>query len=269
MLTGSVNPQGQASTYYFRYGPTAAYGSQTAGASAGGGTASIKVSAVVGSLAPSSTYHYRLVAASASGMRAGTDHSFKTARPSTVALAAFPTTITFGQTITLGGRVGSPAAAFAAVTLQSATSLAGPFGTVATTTARAKGAYQFGPFPPSSNAYFRALANGSSSPPALVLVRFGVSLSASTTHPKRGHFVRFQGRVAPRHNGLRVFFQRLGPNGRWHTVARTRLRATRGNASRFLVRVRAGRSGLYRAIVGPDASHARGSSRSIRIRPHG
>jgi hypothetical protein len=268
-LTGSVNPKGQATTYYFQYGPTAAYGSQTAGASAGAGNATVNVSAGVGSLNPNSTYHYRLLAASTSGLRAGADHSFKTARPSAVTLAAFPTAITFGQTIIVGGRVGSPAAAFAAVTLQAAASLAGPFGNVATTTAGAKGAYQFGPFAPSSNTYFRALANGSSSPQALVLVRFRVTLSASTTHPKSGHRVRFQGRVGPRHNGLRVFLQRLGPNRRWHTIARTRLRAAGSNASRFVLQVRVGRSGLYRAIVGPDASHARGSSRSIRIRVHG
>src|SRR5262249_5863736 len=149
--------------------------------------ASVHVSAGVGSLNPASTYHYRLVAASTSGLRAGADRSFKTARASAVTLAAFPATVTFGQTITLGGRVGSPAAAFAAVPLQAAARLAGPFGNVATTTAAAKGAYQFGPFAPSSNTYFHVLANGSSSRPALVLVRFRVTLSASTTHPKRRH----------------------------------------------------------------------------------
>jgi hypothetical protein len=264
-----VNPGGQATTYYFQYGPTTAYGSQTPPTSAGGGSASVHVSAAVGPLAPNTTYHYRLVGTNASATRAGADRSFKTARASAVTLAASSAAITFGQAVTLSGRVGPPAAAFAAVTLQAAASLAGPFGSLATAITGATGAYRFAPIAPPSNTYFRAAANGSSSAPVLVLVRFRITLSASTTHPKRGRRVRFQGRVGPRHDGLRVYLQRLGPHRRWHTIARTRLRATAGNASVYSLQVRAGRSGLYRALVGPDASNARGSSRAIRLRVHG
>jgi hypothetical protein len=268
-VSGSVNPKGLATIYFFQYGPTAAYGSQTPAASAGDGTASVHVSAAVGSLAPNSTYHYRLVATNASATRAGADRSFKTARASVVTLAASSTAITFGQPITLGGGVRPPAAAFAAVTLQAAAGLAGPFATLATTIAGATGTYRFAPIAPQSNTYFRAAANGSSSAPVLVLVRFRITLSASTTRPKRGHRVRFYGRVGPRHNGLPVYLQRFGPKRRWHTIARTRLRATAGNASIYSLQVRAGRSGLYRTLVGPDPSHARGSSRAIRLRVHG
>jgi hypothetical protein len=268
-LTGSVNPEGQATTYYFQYGPTAAYGSQTPVVNAGSAATSVAATAAVGSLTPNRTYHYRLVGSNATALRVGADHVFRTAKPSSVTLVASPATITFGQTTVLSGGVGAPAAAFAVVTLQAAARSAGPFGNLTTTIAGAKGAYGFAPIAPASNTYFRTGANGSSSTPVLVRVRFRITLSASTTHPKRGQRVRFRGRVGPRHNGLRVFVQRLGPKRRWHTIARTRLRATAGNASVYSLHIHAGRSGLYRAVVGPDASHTRGSSRAVRIRVHG
>jgi hypothetical protein len=40
-LTGTVNPNGEPTTYYFEYGPTTSYGSQTTTTSAGAGTASV------------------------------------------------------------------------------------------------------------------------------------------------------------------------------------------------------------------------------------
>jgi hypothetical protein len=69
-LSGSVNPgaagqPGQdATVYYFQYGHTVAYGSQTpvpAGA-VGEGEAPVSVEATIGSLEPGSSYDYRLVA---------------------------------------------------------------------------------------------------------------------------------------------------------------------------------------------------------------
>src|SRR5271156_2540234 len=42
-LAGSINPQGSATSYYFQYGPTKAYGGQSAIASAGTGTKSVSV----------------------------------------------------------------------------------------------------------------------------------------------------------------------------------------------------------------------------------
>jgi len=58
-VNGTVNPEGQATTYYFEYGTTTSYGSQTATADAGSGTASLAVSAQLASLTPDTTYHNR------------------------------------------------------------------------------------------------------------------------------------------------------------------------------------------------------------------
>jgi hypothetical protein len=263
-LTGTVNPESQATTDYFQYGPSTAYGAQTPAAAAGSGKKNVNVSVAVGSLSPSTTYHYRLVATNASGTTVGVDHSFKTAIAA-VTIAAVPNPIVFGQATTIAGLVRGAHAAHATVTLQRATSAAGPFVNLAATTADPKGGFSFAGVRPAANTYFRAVANGVTSAQLLVPVRFRITLAVSTHRPRRGHLVRFYGRVAPRHDGLLVQIQRLGSDRRWHTVARARLRSATGNSSAYSRRLRA-RSGLYRAIVGPDSHHARGFSGAVRIR---
>jgi len=62
-LTGTVNPSGQATTWYFQWGASAAYGQQTAPQSVSGSASSQAVTASLqGLLAPGTVYHYRLVA---------------------------------------------------------------------------------------------------------------------------------------------------------------------------------------------------------------
>jgi hypothetical protein len=264
-VSGAVNPKGAATQYFFQYGHTTAYGSRTAAANAGAGTKNVSVSAAIGSLQPNTTYHYRIAATNASGTTFGADRRFTTSKASTITLAASPGTIVFGQATTLSGRVLPPGPVRTTVTLQRATRPTGPFVTVGSTTSNSKGDYSFGPIHLGANTYFRALTNRVTSPTVRVAVRFRISLFASTTHPRRGHRFRFHGTVSPRHNGLRVTLQRLGRDGRWHTVARPRLHRAFGNASAYSVALRA-RPGLYRAVVGPDAGHARGFSRVLRIR---
>src|SRR6202022_4395139 len=46
-LTGSVNPKGANTSYYFQYGLTKAYGGQSTIADAGGGTHAVSVSAPI------------------------------------------------------------------------------------------------------------------------------------------------------------------------------------------------------------------------------
>lgn len=76
-LNGTVNPAGQATTYYFEYGTTADYGLQTAGASAGAGTADVPVSAQLSGLNAADAYHYRIVAVSVGGTAVGLDQTLK------------------------------------------------------------------------------------------------------------------------------------------------------------------------------------------------
>jgi phosphodiesterase/alkaline phosphatase D-like protein len=264
-VSGTVDPEGQPTSYAFQYGTSTAYGAQTPSASAGSGTKATVVSTSIAALAPNTTYHYRLAATSVNGTTYSHDLSFKTvALPAGVTVGALPAAITFGQLTSLGGRVLPPRPSHLTVTLQSAPSRGGPWTDAVSTTVASSGAYSFSHLAPASNIYYRVLADGATSATVLVAVHFRVGLHVSRRHPPRGTLVRFHGQVGPGHNGLRLLIQRLGPRGRWHTIRRTRLRL----GDFYGVRVRIERSGRYRVIVGPDASHGAGRSPIARISVH-
>lgn len=75
-LTGSVNPRGVATTYYFEYGTTSSFGTRTPVASAGNGNAAVSVRAPITGLAPNTVYQYRLVAVG-DGTALGAQRSFR------------------------------------------------------------------------------------------------------------------------------------------------------------------------------------------------
>jgi hypothetical protein len=77
-VTGTVDPQGMATTYRFEYGTSTSYGLQTAESDAGSGTGAVDASANLSGLTTDTTYHYRVVATNAAGIARGTDHTFKT-----------------------------------------------------------------------------------------------------------------------------------------------------------------------------------------------
>ncbi len=95
-LSGSINPNGLPTTFYFEVGASTAYGTVIAGSTAAGDQ-TVSVAAALSALAPGSTYHYRLVAANAAGTSTGVDQTFSTAalaalfvQPSAPALVATP-----------------------------------------------------------------------------------------------------------------------------------------------------------------------------------
>jgi hypothetical protein len=107
-VTGSVNPNGAATTWYVEYGKTTSYGSKSASKSAGSGTAAVAVSAGLTGLAPGTTYHYRVVGTNGSGTGRGGDGIFATASaPSVSSLAASgvsTTAATLAGTVNPNGR---------------------------------------------------------------------------------------------------------------------------------------------------------------------
>jgi phosphodiesterase/alkaline phosphatase D-like protein len=80
-LRGTINPKGQATTYYFEYGTTADYGFETAAVSGGSGTSDKSVSARITGLIPGTGYHFRVVAVSAGGTTLGADSTLATFSP--------------------------------------------------------------------------------------------------------------------------------------------------------------------------------------------
>jgi hypothetical protein len=79
-LRGTVNPHGEKTTYYFLYGRTKRYGHRTRIRIAGAGLKGRSVVAQLKHLKSGKTYHFRLVAKSASGVTRGRDLKFRTKR---------------------------------------------------------------------------------------------------------------------------------------------------------------------------------------------
>ena len=101
-LTGSANPRGRATTWWFEYGTTTRYGSQTSRRSAGSGSAARSLTAALTGLRPGTTYHYRLVATSDAGSSRGADVAFTTVG---VTLTAPALHVVYGRGILLAGTV--------------------------------------------------------------------------------------------------------------------------------------------------------------------
>jgi plastocyanin len=78
-LTGSFNPHGFETVHYFAYGTTTAYGQRTVEVSAGAGVTTLPAANGVTGLAPSTTYHFQLVAENTAGTTTGSDQTFTTA----------------------------------------------------------------------------------------------------------------------------------------------------------------------------------------------
>lgn len=85
-VNGTVMPKGQATTYYFRYGTTTAYGLQTSPGSAGSGIGPVGVHATIYGLTADTTYHYQLVAQNPGGTSYGADGTLLTASSQAVVL---------------------------------------------------------------------------------------------------------------------------------------------------------------------------------------
>ncbi len=82
-VSGTVNPNGQSTSYFFKYGTTTTYGLQTTPAGAGNGTGTVAVHQTLDGLTPNTTYHYQLVATSSAGTTNGTDQTFTTSATAT------------------------------------------------------------------------------------------------------------------------------------------------------------------------------------------
>ena len=107
-LNGTVNPNGaNVTSTFFKYGPTASYGSQaSASPSPGAGRSAVPVSATLTGLAAGATYHYSLCATNNVGPTCdASDHTFTTNMPPTATLTADKTSGPTPLTVTFGGQL--------------------------------------------------------------------------------------------------------------------------------------------------------------------
>jgi len=82
-MTGSLNPGGLDTHYFFEWGPTMSYGTSMPQppADAGSGIGLVVLEEPLSGLMPNTVYHYRLVAENELGVTRGEDRSIKTSGP--------------------------------------------------------------------------------------------------------------------------------------------------------------------------------------------
>ena len=255
-LSGSLNPKGSDTSYYFQYGATKLYGLQTGILDAGAGTHALHVSVAIGGLQPLTVYHYRLVAVNGSGPALGADRSLLTTKvPLSLAILASPNPVPFVGTVTIQGTLSGTGNAGREVVLQ-----ANPFpysagfaniGNPELTTAQ--GGFSFPVLGLTLNTQYRVVTT--TNPPvvspvagesvALRINPHAHRLRARIVHGKR--LVRFYGTVAPAMDKAEVGILRL-VHGRNIFIAGMVLRHLSATSSRFERTVRVKR-GLYRILV--------------------
>lgn len=271
-LLGKVNPNGAATTYTFRYGPTALYGAETAAVAAGAGTAAVNVVVPIASLAPATTYHYRLIATNAKGTTNGADRTFKTAKqPLGLTLAATANPVPFGRPTILAGTLSGTGNAGRQIVLQQ-----NPFpytqGFAAVGNPQltsAAGAFAFPLLAVALNTQFRVLIPDKpevASPIVNVGVAVRVSTSVSATHVRSGGKVRFFGHVTPARPGAQFAVQKLNAKKHWVNAGGSITRSAGKSFSRYAKTVRIRRGGTYRVFVSiVDGNFVSNVGRSIKI----
>lgn len=280
-LLGTVDPNGAATSYHFQYGPTLAYGKQTAAGNLPAGTTRIKVGQAATGLL--SGYHYRLVASNANGEDFGKDRTFGVKRTTTTnkfALAKSPESTVFGETYVLGGTLSGPGNANRAVALQASPY---PFLEAFTTTGAAghtdaAGRFSFRVANLTRTTQFR-VSTLDPRPIYSRTVTEQVAVKVTLKVRSSGHpgLVRLYGTVTPAKPGAHLDFQllkKVRPGSTPKAEERTTKYATQfstlvkratSTVSRFSVVVKIRRGGSYRAYVklsskGPVAA---GWSRSL------
>jgi hypothetical protein len=251
VLAGSVNPNASNTSYYFQYGPTKAYGSQTAISDAGAGSGGVPVRLAISGLQPITVYHYRLVAVNASGVSTGSDNSFKTTVvPLSLQILSSPNPVPFGGSVTVQGTLSGTGNANRAVVLQASTfpftagfqSVGNPELTTAT------GSFSFTVPSLEQITQFRVFTTTNTpvvSPVATENVAVRVSSHVGRT--KRAGYARIYGTVTPAVIGAQVGILRIA-QGHGILAGGTIVKARNSISGQFsrVVRVK---KGAYRVLV--------------------
>lgn len=273
-LKGTVNPKGAATTYFFQFGTTSLYGTETAATGAGAGNRRVRVSVPIAGLAPATTYHYRLVAQNSKGIARGEHRTFRTKRqPLGVTLAATPNPVRTGDLTTLSGVLSGTGSGGRQVVVKSNpwpytqgflpvsnTMVTNADGSFSTTVASVPVTTQFLVQMPAKPEVV--------SPIVVVGATVKVTRHARVVRRnRRSGRVRFRGRVTPAVDGREVLIQKLRrKTGIWVNVGETFTRHTGGTSSRYRKTLRQRRGGRYRVIVNMADKYTASSSRSVKVR---
>jgi hypothetical protein len=251
VLTGSVNPNGKDASYYFQYGPTRAYGGQTAIADAGAGVHGVPVRLPVSGLQPLTLYHFRLVAVNGAGPSIGSDSTFLTTKvPLSLQILSSPNPVIFGGAITVQGTLSGTGNASRAVVLQgnSFPFTAGFQNVGNPLLTNASGGFSFPVLGMALTTQFRVVTT--TNPPVVsptTVENVAVNVSSHVGSAGRAHYARIFGTVTPAFDGMQVGILRI-VHGRGVLVGGTLLHHRDATSSKFS-RVVHVTHGVYRVLV--------------------
>jgi hypothetical protein len=274
-LEGAIDPRGSATSYYFKYGPSLAYGSTTTPASLPAGVKKVKVGQTVTRFLPG--YHYRLVASNSYGAREGRDRVYtpkSTRLKFQIPKGTSPTV--FGTSFVLSGALSGSGSAYHRIVLQeSSFPYLTPFADVGPPTVTdAAGRFSFRVPKLVSSTQFRV----STFDPRplysrLVTQEVAVRVILKVRSAGTKGLVRLYGTVTPAEVGARVFFQlrkavrpgKSEKSTRFSSQFSTAVKHATRALSRFSVVEKIHRTGDYRAYVHllHQGALVSGSSRTI------
>ncbi len=251
VLTGTVNPNGSNTSYYFQYGLTRAYGGQSAIADAGSGTSNVSVRIPISGLQPITVYHYRLVAANSFGATVGDDERLLTTKvPLSLQILASPNPVLFGGTVTIQGTLSGTDNAERRVVLQAQlfpfTALYQNVGNTELTSPT--GGFSFTVPALTFTTNFRVVTT--TNPPVVSPVAqesVAVAVSSHVARTRRRGFARIFGTVTPAEDGQQVGILRI-THGHGVLVGGTVLKHLNAGSSRFS-RVVPVHRGVYRVLA--------------------
>jgi hypothetical protein len=275
VLHGSLDAKAHPTNYVFQYGTTKFYGGQTPLAPGGEASSTIQVSQAIGGLQANTTYHYRILASSASGATPGVDRTFKTPKvPLSLQIAGLPDPVPFGEPFALQGMLTGTGNAGRVVALQ-----ANPFPYVAGfntlgnfEVTSSTGSFSFPVVGLLANTQLRVVTTNApyiTSPVVAEGVAVRVTLHVRRVHRprRRGEFVRLYGTITPAELGAHVGFQLMRPGAPSINQGGTIVTSGTPTVSRFSTVVRIRHHGIYEALVQVfDGAHVSGYSAPIRIR---
>jgi hypothetical protein len=281
-LLGAIDPRGAATTYYFQYGPTVAYGKQTTPASLPAGSVRVKVGQVATGLLPG--YHYRLVASNSAGLKPGKDRTFALTKgkKAKFTLTKPKTATVYGGAFNLSGVLSGTGNAARQIVLQES-----PFpylASFATTgvpiLTSSTGAFSFHVARLLTSTQYRV----STLDPrplysSLVTVDAALRVTLKVRTSSHKGLVRLYGTVTPASIGARVTFQlrkavRPGNNektsertSKFATQFSTKTKRATKTLSRFSAIVTVKKGGTYRAEVTPakKGAFAAGDSATVLL----
>ena len=214
-LTGTVDSRGHSTTWYFQYGPTAAYTLRTSSRSQSSSSGARAVSEAIAGLTAGTVYHFRVVATNSVGTSYGADSAFTTAGPAVSVGASAPAVVAH-RPVTLSGRVANGRPNESVVVFAQRYG-GGSFAAVATVLSDAGGSWSLTVRPLIATTY-KGVWNGSTSATVTVGVRPAVSIRTLSR-------LRFATHVSGAHSFAHrtVQLQRRLSGGGWRTIARRRL----------------------------------------------